>query len=57
MSPALSRNSGFGFRIHTNHWLHIGFPESHAAAIRHTVITVEKTMGTVKANLQLRAVT
>ena len=32
------------------------FPESHAAAIKHTVIRVEKTMGVVKAYLQLKAV-
>jgi hypothetical protein len=29
----------------------------HAAAIKHTVIRVEKTMGVVKAYLQLKAVT
>lgn len=33
------------------------FPESHAAAIKHTVIRVEKTIGVVKAYLQLKAVT
>jgi hypothetical protein len=33
------------------------FAESHAAAIKHTVIRVEKTMGVVKAYLQLKAVT
>jgi hypothetical protein len=33
------------------------FAESHAAAIKHTVIRVEKTMGVVKAYLQLNAVT
>ena len=32
------------------------FAESHAAAIKHTVIRVEKTMGMVKAYLQLKAV-
>ena len=32
------------------------FAESHAAAERHTVIRVEKTMGMVKAYLQLKAV-
>jgi len=32
-------------------------PESHAAAVKHTVIRVEKTMGVVKAYLQLKAVT
>ena len=31
-------------------------PESHAAAIKHTVIRVEKTMGVVKAYIQLNAV-
>ena len=33
------------------------FVESHAAAIKQTVIRVEKTMGVVKAYLQLKAVT
>jgi hypothetical protein len=33
------------------------FAESHAAAIKHTVIRVEKTRGVVKAYLQLKAVT
>jgi hypothetical protein len=33
------------------------FAESHAAAVKHTVIRVEKTMGVVKAYLQLNAVT
>jgi hypothetical protein len=33
------------------------FAESHAAAIKHTVIITEKTMGVVKAYLQLKAVT
>ncbi len=32
------------------------FAESHAAAIKHTVTRVEKTMGVVKAYLQLKAV-
>jgi hypothetical protein len=32
------------------------FAESHAAAIKHTVIRVEKTRGVVKAYLQLKAV-
>jgi len=31
--------------------------ESHAAAVKHNVITIEKTMGVVKAYLQLKAVT
>ena len=35
----------------------LGFAESHAAAIKQTVIRVEKTMGVVKAYLQLKAVT
>src|SRR6185503_2879033 len=34
----------------------IGLAESHAAAIKQTVITAEKTMGIVKANRQLKAV-
>jgi hypothetical protein len=33
------------------------FPERHAAATRHTVIRVEKTVGVVKAYLQLKAAT
>src|SRR5882762_5436643 len=33
------------------------FAEIHAAAVRHTVTRVEKTMGMVKAYLQLKAVT
>jgi hypothetical protein len=33
------------------------FAESHAAAVKHNVIRVEKTMGAVKAYLQLKAVT
>ena len=33
------------------------FGESHAAAIKHTVAIAEKTMGVVKAYLQLKAVT
>jgi hypothetical protein len=35
----------------------LGFADSHAAAIKQTVIRVEKTMGVVKAYLQLKAVT
>jgi hypothetical protein len=35
----------------------LAFTDSHAAAIRHTVIRVEKTMGMVKAYFQLKAVT
>ncbi len=34
----------------------LGFLESHAAAIKHTVIRLAKTMGVVKAYLQLKAV-
>ena len=33
------------------------YVESHAAAIKHIVIRVEKTIGIVNANLQLKAVT
>src|SRR5579863_1035204 len=32
------------------------FPESHAAATKHTVITIEKTMGRIKRYLQLTTV-
>jgi len=35
----------------------LAFTDSHAAAIKDTVIRVEKTMGVVKAYLQLKAVT
>src|SRR5437016_10723175 len=35
----------------------LALTDSHAAAIRHTVIRVEKTIGVVKAYLQLKAVT
>ena len=35
----------------------LAFTDSHAAAIKHTVIRVEKTRGVVKAYLQLKAVT
>jgi hypothetical protein len=41
-----------------NQRLQIGFfAESHAAAIKHIVIMVEKTMGVVKAYFKLKAVT
>jgi hypothetical protein len=33
------------------------FTESHAAAIKHTVITIENTIGVVNVYLQLKAVT
>jgi len=33
------------------------FAESHAAAVGHTVIRVEKAMGVVKGYVQLKAVT
>ncbi len=35
----------------------LAFTDSHAAAIKDPVIRVEKTMGVVKAYLQLKAVT
>jgi hypothetical protein len=41
-----------------NQRLQIGFfAESHAAAIKHMVIMVERTIGVVKAYLKLKAVT
>jgi len=40
----------------TSEWNQIGFAERHAAATKHTVMRVEKTMGVVKAYLQLKAV-
>jgi hypothetical protein len=36
--------------------LQIGFAESHAAAVKHTVITIEKTIGRIKRYLQLTTV-
>ena len=36
--------------------LQLVFAESHAAAVKHTVITIEKTIGTIKRYLQLRTV-
>jgi len=38
-------------------WLQVGFVESHAPAIKHTVVKIEKAMGVVKAYLQLKTVT
>jgi len=32
------------------------FAESHAAAVKHTVITIEKTIGSIKRYLQLTTV-
>jgi hypothetical protein len=32
------------------------FAESHAAAVKHTIITIEKTMGRIKRYLQLTTV-
>ena len=37
--------------------LQLAFIDSHAAAIKHIVIRVEKTMGVVKAYLQFKPVT
>ena len=39
-----------------NERLQLGFAESHAAAVKHTVITVEKTIGRIKRYLQLTTV-
>src|SRR6266852_5486769 len=41
---------------HANQRLQIGCAESHAAAIKHTVITIEKTIGRMKRYLQLTTV-
>jgi len=38
------------------HQLWLGFPESHAAAIKHAVITIEKTIGPMKSYLQVKTV-
>ena len=34
----------------------MGFAESHAAAVKHTVITIDKTRGRIKRCLQLTTV-
>ena len=39
-----------------NERLQIGFAESHAAAVKQTVITIEKTIGRIKRYLQLTTV-
>src|SRR6266478_1742113 len=39
-----------------NERLQIRFAESHAAAVKHTVITIEKTIGRIKRYLQLTTV-
>src|ERR1022692_936758 len=41
---------------HANQRLQIGCAESQAAAIKHTVITIEKTIGRIKRYLQLTTV-
>jgi len=38
------------------HQLWLGFPKSHAAAIKHAVITIEKTIGPMKSYLQVKTV-
>ena len=38
------------------HQLWLGFPESHASAIKHAVITIEKTIGPMKKYLQVKTV-
>jgi hypothetical protein len=40
----------------TNERLQTGFAENHAAAVKHTVITIEKTTGRIKRYLQLTTV-
>src|SRR4029077_20192544 len=39
-----------------NQRLQIGYATSHAAAIKHTVIAIEKTIGRIKRYLQLTTV-
>jgi len=39
-----------------NERLQIGFAESHAAAVKHTVIMIERTIGRIKRYLQLTTV-
>jgi hypothetical protein len=41
---------------HANEPLQIGCAESHAAAIKHAVITIEKTIGRIKRYVQLTSV-
>ncbi len=57
---ASGKLSGVGFTrqagTHANQRLQIGGAESHAAAIKHTVITIEKTIGRIKRYLQLTTV-
>ena len=39
-----------------NERIQIGFAESHAAAVKHAVIAIEKTIGRIKRYLQLTTV-
>jgi hypothetical protein len=55
LRPPLLAADRVGVDVHGD--VAVGFAESHAAAIKHTVIRVEKTMGVVKAYLQLKAAT
>jgi len=45
------------FHFYYRNGMETCFAESHAAAVKHNVIMIEKTMGVVKAYLQLKAVT
>lgn len=52
----LNEMSGLVFRAVPVHWPDFGVADSQAAQTKHTVTRVEKTMGVVKAYLQLKAV-
>lgn len=39
-----------------NERLQIGFAESRAAAVKHNVVAIEKTMGTIKKNFHVKTV-
>jgi hypothetical protein len=54
--PVTSVPPHTGTRPARSYWLRIGFAERHAAAIRQTVVTIEKTMGIIKKNFQLKSV-
>jgi hypothetical protein len=45
-----------GWNRDANERLQVGFAESHAAAVKHAVITIEKTTGRIKRYLQLTTV-
>ena len=46
----------FALTYERNGGLEAGFAESHAAAVKHNVVTIEKTMGIMKKYFQLKTV-